>query len=578
LSFADLILLLREDLRKTFRLGRVKGKRTEQKSTFRRYIPFIGGLLVSLFIIWIITVVVPIFGWSFLTELVSDNLGIGATIFNAILLFSFIGSIMVSSTTVGNSSKMEYILIMPVSMRTVFLEKTIYVILYNSLLWMFIGVSVFIGLSIASPTLLALISVPVFAVLLFSIITIGVALGGLLGLLFSKLLAGRRTLKQIGWFVGSAAAILVSVFYYYALYSSDGGALFEWLFAITDALGFSSDLSPGYAVSALSLSVLIGIPIRIQDVFMALLFVVAGSVLVYLNAVVSERAHYSGWLASGSKRTSKNAEVPAHTNWDPQPIPGLVFNQTISVSIWFNIASIRREGRVLAQYLVGPLRFVIFLILPVFAVGEEAMIFTPYLILAALIPFAASYGVYFAGYEIVYEGKNLMTLQLAAANMADYVKGKIYSAVPFVIGASCIVSALILIINFSLWPFIPMVIVAAIFTNLASGAIAANAAAAGGDFKAQRMITRQRGSAVQAPIRGLSMVKAQLIPNMLGFIGVFGMLGLSTFVGMVQGPIIGILVVYGVLPVFILICYALFRRYAYSAGRTLAQVEASKYL
>ncbi|MFX1369288.1 MAG: hypothetical protein ACFFAY_11855 [Promethearchaeota archaeon] len=577
MTLADLILLLREDLRKTFRLGRVKGKRTEQKSTFRRLLPIIAGVLISLFIIWLITIVVPLLGWSFLEELVSDNLGLGATIFNAILLFSFIGSIMVSSSTVGNSSKMEYILIMPLSMRTIFLEKTIYVILYNSVLWMFIGVSIFIGLSISSPTLLALVSVPVFIVLLLSIITIGVALGGLLGLLFSKLLARRRTLKQIGWFIGSAAAILVSVIYYYGLYSSDGGAFFQWLFTLADVFGLSSDLSPGYAVSALTLSVLMGIQVRIQDAVMAILFVIGGTILVYLNAVVSERAHYSGWLATGSKRTNKNAEVMKRANWDPQPIPGLVFNQTISVSIWYNIASIRREGRVLAQYLVGPLRFVIFLVLPVFAV-EEAMMFTPYLILAALIPFASSYGVYFAGYEIVYEGKNLMTLQLAAANMADYIKGKIYSAVPFVIGASSIVSVLILIINFTLWPYMPAVIAAAIFTNLAAGAIAANAAAAGGDFKAERMITRQRGSAVQPPIRGLSMVKAQLIPNMLGFIGVFGMLAISAFVGTTRGLIIGILAAYGVLPVYILLCYILFRQYAHSAGRKLALIEASKYL
>jgi hypothetical protein len=61
---------------------------------------------------------------------------------------------------------------------------------------------------------------------------------------------------------------------------------------------------------------------------------------------------------------------------------------------------------------------------------------TPYFLLAALIPFMVSYGVYFAGYETVYEGSNLMTLQLAAANFSDYVKGKAISAVPFVIAAS----------------------------------------------------------------------------------------------------------------------------------------------
>ncbi|NHJ13063.1 MAG: hypothetical protein EAX95_05265 [Candidatus Thorarchaeota archaeon] len=578
MTLSDLILLLREDLRKSFRIGRVKGKRTEQKSTIRRLFPVIGGALVALFIIWVISAIVPLFGWSFVAEIVSQNLGVGATIFNAILLFSFIGSIMVSATTVGNSSKMEYILIMPISMQTVFLEKTIYVILYNSILWLLIGTSIFIGLSIASSTLFAFLSVPIFVILVLGVITIGVSLGGLLGLLFSKVLAGRRTLKQIGWFFGSAAAIVVSVFYYYAIYSSDGGELFQWLFSITDALGFSSDLSPGYAVSALSLSLLVGVPIRIQDVLMALVFLLGGVLLVYLNAVVSERAHYSGWLASGSKRTSIKSEPSIHPTWDPQPFPGFTFNQTISVSIWYNIASIRREGRVLAQYLVGPLRFVIFLILPVFAMGEEAVVFTPFLILAALIPFAISYGVYFAGYEIVYEGKNLMTLQLAAANMADYVRGKVYSAIPFVIGATAIVSVLIAIIDLSLLPYLPAVAIAAIFINVAAGAIAANAAAIGGDFKAQRMITRQRGSAVQAPIRGWSIVRAQVIPYILGYTGVFGMLGIGAFVGFAQGSTIGILSVYLFLPLYAAICYFLFRRYSYSAGVKLAQIEASKYL
>ncbi|NHI82853.1 MAG: hypothetical protein EAX81_00930 [Candidatus Thorarchaeota archaeon] len=578
MNLSDLLLLLHEDFRKSFRVGRVKGKRTEQKSTLRRFFPVIGGTLVALFIIWIITTIVPLFGWPFVAELISENLGIGATIFNAILLFSFIGSIMVSASTVGNSSKMEYVLIMPISMRTIFLEKTIYVILYNSILWQLVGVSIFIGLSIASSSLFAFLSIPVFVVLVLGVITIGVSLGGLLGLLFSKLLAGRRTLKQIGWFLGSAAAIVVSVFYYYAIYSSDSGELFQWLFAITNALGFSSDMTPGYAVSALSLSVLVGVPIRIQDVLMGLVFLLGGVFLVYLNAVVSEKAHYSGWLASGSKRTSAKLESLSHATWNPQPIPGFTFNQTVSVSIWYNIASIRREGRVLAQYLVGPLRFVIFLILPVFAVGEEAMIFTPFLILAALIPFAISYGVYFAGYEIVYEGKNIMTLQLAAANMADYIKGKVYSAVPFVIAATVIISVIIIIIDFSLLPYLPAVAIAAVFINVASGAIAANAAAIGGDFKAERIITRQRGSAVQQPIRGWSIVRAQVIPYILGYAGVFGMLGIGTLVGAVQGALIGILSVYIFLPIYAAICYFLFRRYSHSAGVKLAQIEASKYL
>ena len=47
--------------------------------------------------------------------------------------------------------------------------------------------------------------------------------------------------------------------------------------------------------------------------------------------------------------------------------------------------------------------------------GEVGFDFTSYLVVAALIPFATSYGLFFAGYETVYEGSNLMTLQLAYA-------------------------------------------------------------------------------------------------------------------------------------------------------------------
>jgi hypothetical protein len=536
-------------------------------------------VIIAVVIIWAIVTIVPLFGWDIIADIVTTDPGLGATIFNVILIFGFIGSIAVSATTVGNVKRMEYLLTMPIPMRTIFLEKTIVIILYNSTIWMVIGVPIFIGLSIVSPAPLAAISIPVFIVLLFSIVTLGVSLGGLLGLLFSRLFAGRRTLKQIGWFLGTTLAILVSTLYYVFIWLGDGGSgIFEGIFDILRSLGFASDISPGYAVSALSLNILVGAPLHLQDILLGVLFTIVAFELVYANSLVSERAHYSGWLASGSKRSTKEEIRVEHASWNPQPIPGIRFNQTISVSIWYNISLIRREGRVLAQYLVGPMRMAIWFVIPFIGFGQGAFAFTPYLLLAAFIPFMVSYGVYFAGYETVYEGSNLMTLQLAAANFADYVKGKAISAVPFVIGATTIGSVLLLFISPALWSILPAIVVSSIFICLAAGSIAANAAAMGGDFKSQRMIERQRGSAVQMPIRGWSMLRAQLVPYLLGYIGVYSIIGAAAFVRGFYGELLGTLAAYAVLGVFSLACYLLFNRYSRSAGVKLAQIEASKYL
>jgi hypothetical protein len=578
-TLADILLLLRQDLNQTFRISGAKGKRTEQKSIFRRFLRPIVFIVVAVVIIWAIITIVPLFGWSVLADIVISDPGLGATIFNLILIFGFVGSIAFSATTVGNVNRMEYLLTMPVAMRTIFLEKTIVIILYNSMIWMAIGVPIFIGLSILSPAPLAALSIPIFIVLLFSLVTLGVSLGGLLGLLFSRLFAGRRTLKQIGWFLGTSFAILISTLYYVFIWVGDGGnSIFEGFFQILRDLGFASDISPGYAVSALSLNILVGAPLHLKEILLGILIAVVAFELVYANALVSERAHYSGWLASGSKRTPKEQVPLAHTSWNPQPIPGFRFNQTISVSIWYNLSSIRREGRVLAQYLVGPLRMSIWFVLPFIGLGENFFVFTPYFLIAALIPFMVSYGVYFAGYETVYEGNNLMTLQLAAANFSDYVKGKAISAVPFVIGATTAGSVLLLIINPGLWSILPAIVISSIFICLAAGSIAANAAAMGGDFKAQRMIERQRGSAVQMPIRGWSMLRAQLVPYLLGYIGIYSIIGVAAFSVGFYGEMLGTLSAYAVLGIFSVVCYYIFNRYSHSAGVKLAQVEATKYL
>jgi len=571
LTLSELLILLKQDITKSLRVSAVKGKRSEKKSAFRRLMRPLVAILVAAIIIPGIVWVVSLIGWDMVRDIISADLTLGATLFNFLLLLSFIGSIMISATTVGNSDRMEYLMVMPIRLRTLFLEKTLIVILLNAMIWLVIGTPIFIGLGLVSDAPLALLAAPTFVLLMLMLVTLGVSLGGLLGLLMSRILAGRRRLKQVGWFVGTAAATLVSVSYYYIIYSSpDVSAIFDWVFQIADALGFSSGISPGYAASVISLGVLVGASVDFNDLLLVMIFGAVSAALLYTNAHVSEVAHYSGWLTSGSKRTSNDEVRRVHSMWSPRVLFGGRLNTTTNVSVWYNITNIRREGRVFAQYLIGPLRLAVFYMLPVLAGGSSMSTFTPFLVVGVVVVFAASYGTYFAGYETVYEGKNLMNLQLAAANMTDYVKGKVYSAVPFTLVAGSIATALIVAMVPYLWIYAPALTIGAIFITLAAGGIAANAAAIGGDFRAERNIMRQRGSAAQMPIRGWSMLRAQLMPNIIGLLGLTSVLGLGLFLGPLYG--------YVALAVFCLISYRLFSRYSQSAGIRLSRIEATEYL
>lgn len=571
MTLNDLWVLLKLDLAQSFRISGAKGKRTEQKSTLRRLLIPIAALSFGIVIILGLLWVVPLIGWEFLDSILTDNIGTGASLFNILLLFSFIGSIMFSAATVGNSSRMEHLMTMPFHLRTLFLEKTIIVILYSSTLFLVIGTPIFIGLSIVSTAPLALLSIPSFMMMMLILSTLGVSIGGLLGLLFSRVLAGRRRLKQIGWFIGSSMAVIASAMFYYFSFFSDGfGNLFPFLLDIAGSLGLTSGISPGAATSSLALGFLVGEPIVIGVIFLALIYAGLAILLVNLNAYVSEIAHYSGWLASGSKRSSKTKTPIAHDTWNPQTIPGFKFNTAISASIWYNITNIKREGRVLAQYLVGPLRFVIIMVFGVIAGGDLLMGFTPFILVAIIVPFVVSYAVSFAGYELVYEGRNLMNIQLAPLSIYDYVLGKVYSSAPFALVVSAVVSGIVSIIVPSLFVYVPIVILSGVFINQAAGGIAANAAAIGGDFRAERKITRQRGASVQMPIRGWSMLRAQLLPNLIGFAGLSAILGLGFFLG----PLFS----YAAIVPFGVICLSLSRHYARSAGINLTQREASDYL
>ena len=571
MSFSDLLILLRQDFRQTFRISGAKGKRTEKKSTIRRLFPVFGVIIGVALIMSVVFLIFSLI-WNEIVTIVFENPGLGATLFNAILVFTFVGSIMISANTVGNSDRMEYLLILPIPMRIVFLEKTIVIIIFNSLLLMILGTPIFAGLSIISSAPFAILSVPAFAGLLLILNTLAVSIGGIIGLIFSRLLANRRTLKQIGWFLITIVAVVVSTFWYINFYIGGEGG-FEFIGAILqilEDLGFASAFTPGYAISALTLGLVVGAPIDPEVIFSLGIFSLAAIVMVFINAYASEYAHYSGWITSGAKRTPKTQAIPDQREWDPQSIPGMRFNTTISVSIWYNIVNIKREARVFAQYLINPLRFAIWLVVPLFALGTTADFMAPYLLVAALIPFATSYGIYFAGYETVYEGRNLLNLQLAAANMEDYLKGKVYSAAPFTFGVAVCISILTLFVAPQMVIYLPIIIVSAIFLNLASGGIAANAAATGGDFRAQRMIYRQRGSAVQMPVRGWAALKAQFIPNILGFVGFSLIIGIGTFFGLLYSYVSTVL--------FAALCYHLFRNYTHSAGVRLAQIEASDYL
>jgi hypothetical protein len=154
--------------------------------------------------------------------------------------------------------------------------------------------------------------------------------------------------------------------------------------------------------------------------------------------------------------------------------------------------------------------------------------------------------------------------------MYDYVMGKVYSSAPFALVVSMATSILVTIMAPNLWIYVPVVILSAIFINQAAGGIAANAAAIGGDFRAERIVTRQRGASVQMPIRGWSILRAQLLPNLLGFTGLSAILGLGLFLG----PLFA----YAALLPFGAICLGLSRHYARSAGDKLTRIEASKYL
>ncbi|MCK5266228.1 MAG: hypothetical protein KAR03_11530, partial [Candidatus Thorarchaeota archaeon] len=257
----DLLILLKHDLTGTVRIRNVKGQRSERKSVWSMYSRYFIAMGVAIVILWVILFMSDLLGWEFFQAVIIDNIEFGSTIFNFIIIMSFMGSIAISVTTVGNSSRMEYLMTMPISLKTLFLEKTIVIIFYNAMLYLVIGTPIIIGFALASGSSIALFSIPIFIIMLLANVTLGVSLGGLIGLAIARFLAGRRRLKQVGWFLGTTVAILFSTFYYFSLFTSEDGfgQIFSVIFDFARILGLSSDFSPGGAMNAVSLRLIVGL-------------------------------------------------------------------------------------------------------------------------------------------------------------------------------------------------------------------------------------------------------------------------------------------------------------------------------
>ncbi len=570
MTLSDIWFLLRLDLTQHGRFS-PPGKRSKKKRNWGVILRVVLFPVIGILIGWFVSLLLSILDWMTIRQMVVAGSGFLAMLLNILLIFSFIGSIMFAATTVGNTRRVEYLLVMPLRPRTIFLEKTLVLVIWSSLFWLSVSTPVIIMLAWYSPAPLAMLAVPLFVVFLLSLNVLGVGLGGLVGLGVSRLVAGRRMLREIGYFILTSLAIVFSALYYYLIYfGSDETFVFDQLLQVLSSFGLSSSLTPGYIQSKIIIDMIVGQVVSIPHGVMGGLLLVGSVLMLYLNALVSEKAHYDGWLNVHTQRSSARKITIRHDGWDPQPFRFIRFSQTISVSIWYNITSIRREGRVLAQYLLNPLRFAIFIIIPALTLSQDIGPLSYLGLLLVVIPFATSYGIAFAGYETVYEGSNLMNLQMAAANFEEYVRGKVYSALPFTLAVAVIVSVFVIVLAPMYLIYTPLLVIAAVFTTLASGAYAAKQAAAGGDFKAQRMILRQRGAAVRLPLKGLSAIKAQLVPTLLGFGGLILLLALGIFLG----PLAAYLGLGG----YAFLCWQIERAYSHSAGVTLATIDAEEYL
>ncbi|MHA1735561.1 MAG: hypothetical protein ACTSV8_04240, partial [Candidatus Thorarchaeota archaeon] len=142
MTSSDLLHLLRIDLRQSFRLTNPSGKRTEKKRRWTAIIPDLVMVFIGVIAGVTISLVGNLFGWEELQSMIANGVEAGALLFNALFILSFVGAIMFSATTVGNTSRMEYLLTMPLAPRTIFIEKQLVLILNGSRIWWLIGGSI----------------------------------------------------------------------------------------------------------------------------------------------------------------------------------------------------------------------------------------------------------------------------------------------------------------------------------------------------------------------------------------------------------------------------------------------------
>ncbi len=567
MGLRELIIMLKYDSKQFFRLRQVSGKREKAK-----------GIQKNIILLILFSVIMFIIGYYTYTLFIllkpimnlKDFIPYLAILFNFVFIMSIIGYIMTSVTSVHNVERIEYLLAQPVSLKTIFTEKLLIYSFYGSFIYLLIGIPVYGALGAAYNLFATPIFVLYFIALQILLVLSGASIGGLFGIVIYKFLQGRRLLKQVLSGIATAIAILIGSLYYVFMYTDMGGQLFpgllDSLLQVASNFGLSSNYSIGYAITNLLFMPFIGVPNLIELIIDIAIIIGLPSGLIYLNVSISERAHYSGWITIEKQ---KEKRVHRKKEWNPHPIP-LIKDPVISVSAWYNIAMIRRESRVLVSYLMTPLRMAIFIFIPLFMGGEElnAFLIIPLIIFGIGI-FATSYANSFVGYELVYEGTNYLNILSSGVNLKKYIKGKIYSATPFSAAVGSIIGFILLILDISLITAVPIIIILSIIITITQGGISSYYASTDGNFKADRLLLKQRGANIQPPIG----FKGAILQLIVGGIITLTILGIEIFLIFTE-----ILYAYLALPIIYIITKKISELYVSKASKRLSELEASDYL
>jgi len=560
----ELIVMLRYDSKQYFRVKQISGERQKVEGTKK-------NLLVIVFFAFVMLIVGG-FSYFILAKLsldIKQVIPLIGILFNFVFIMSIIGFIMTSVTSVHNVEKIEYLLVQPVSLKTIFAEKILLYGFYGSMLYFLIGLPIYTALAATYYPLLT----PIFAIY-FTIMTIlvvigGASIGGIFGLVIYKFLQGRRLLKQILSGLATAIAILIGSFYYVFIYSDTGNQfmpeILNSLIQLSSTFGLSSKYTIGYAMSNLLFSPFIGPDNILQIIFDIFLVFVLPLDLIYLNTAICEKAHYSGWITIGKRKEKKKTK---RTKWNPHLFPMIELDPVVSVSAWYNIAMIKRESSVFVSYLLMPIRLTIFMLLPLF-MGEEIGGLVIFLLIMIIYIFTSSYANSFAGYELVYEGKNFLNILSSGVDLRKYIKGKVYSAIPFSIIVGIIIGIICVILDFSLIPTLPIIIAMAIIITLVQGGVTSYYSSLYGNFKSDRLFLKQRGANIQPPI---------------GFKGIILRFLVSVTILLILLGTELILILYDIVYAYIGLVFILIiakkisNRYIAKAARKISELETTDYL